>query len=478
MTEVVDEVPAVTASSLVGSPQFGQFGLLNAFQRKAEADQLATAACDGGVEEQVDPGADPSSPVVSPSKRSSKMSHNPSVPPIVTPTDLAKAVAEGGFMTAWDPRRWHWVKTLATAASGQGSVELMLSHEHDTQAAAVKRLPWALMRSSPQEFNQQYPKAKERPWMDIAIIKHLNKLGFPCVCNHLGVFLGHEQVYIATSFGSRGDLFGWCQHEPSPAGPERETTMRPFVGQIFSGVCWLHNLGIAHRDLSVENVLLTDTSDGGLQVKIIDFGMASLNRLTSRSSGKRSYQAPEMHLGGEYDAFLADIFAVGVIVYSMGVRYYPWEQTKPGKDRSCEFARTHGLELFLHRKRMPCEDKRPIAEVFSRAYIDLLLGILSFAPETRWSLGEECFVKSLPRGVNSKSTTENGSTPTAKSMPRQTSDVSTTDSVGSNSGENQEVLNLPVDEINLDPNLEDDEPSHQSHPQRTSVWESQWMLVH
>merc|ERR1719491_52809 len=120
--------------------------------------------------------------------------------------------------------------------------------------------------------------------------------------------------------------------------------MRPIVSQVFKATRWLHNLGIAHRDLSLENVLLTENSSSELQVKIIDFGMASMSRHTVRNvRGKPSYQAPEMHTYAQYDTFLADNFALGVVLYSMAVRNYPWEHTKPGKDRKFEFAKKSGV---------------------------------------------------------------------------------------------------------------------------------------
>mmetsp|Transcript_73160 Transcript_73160/g.129775 ORF Transcript_73160/g.129775 Transcript_73160/m.129775 type:complete len:383 (+) Transcript_73160:101-1249(+) len=337
------------------------------------------------------------------STRRSKAHIFHTVPPSIMQSDLEEVISEGSIMSMWEPSKWTCVKTLALAAAGKGIVELMTSQEQPAQSVAVKRMPWNLLRSSPEEFNREFPDAKERPWMDIAIVNYLNMLKFPYTCKFLGVFADQEQVYIMQSFATRGDLFGWCQTDTTVAGVAREAAIRPVVSQLFWGVCWLHNMGVAHRDLSCENVLLTDNGENELQVKIIDFGMASLCRTAVQEArGKRSYQAPEMHELAEYDTYLADNFSIGVIVYCMAVHYYPWEYTKPGKDRGCEFARSHGLQTFLKKKRMPC-NKRPIAEVFSAPFLDLLCGLLSFAPELRWSLGEVCFEHSLRHALNCKS---------------------------------------------------------------------------
>lgn len=319
---------------------------------------------------------------------------------VVEQSDLDRAI-DGCVIAPWEAKKWKRVKTLAAAASGQGTVELMISQEQPTHCVAVKQLPWALLQSCPEEFNKMHPSASERPWMDIAVVTHLNSLRFPCACQFLGVFLGDEQAYIMTSFATRGDLFSWCQNDTSDPGVARETAMRPVLSQMFAGVCWLHNIGIAHRDLSCENVLLTDNSENEVQVKIIDFGMACLSRRVAREvRGKRSYQAPEMHAPAEFDTFLADIFSVGVTTYCMAVHYYPWEHTKPGKDRSFEFARMNGVSIFLSKKRLPC-NKKPVAEVYSRSFVNLLCGLLAPDPEERCSLGETCFEKDSRESANS-----------------------------------------------------------------------------
>lgn len=86
--------------------------------------------------------------------------------------------------------------------------------------------------------------------------------------------------------GPEGDLFEWCFRPTVPApGVEREAHMRPIVAQLLVAVRWLHGLGIAHRDLSLENVLLED-SGAELRVKLIDFGMATMKRKVRSVSPK------------------------------------------------------------------------------------------------------------------------------------------------------------------------------------------------
>ena len=61
----------------------------------------------------------------------------------------------------------------------------------------------------------------------------------------------------------------------------------------------MHSLGIAHRDIKIENILVTDNSEEA-EVKIADFGFSKVfgpNELKESSMGTLCYCAPEIFLG-------------------------------------------------------------------------------------------------------------------------------------------------------------------------------------
>ena len=83
----------------------------------------------------------------------------------------------------------------------------------------------------------------------------------------------------------------------------------------------LRPLGIVHRDVSPENVLLSYEGE----VKLTDFGIArsraSVHGLRDLPPGKFAYLAPEQARGEDVDA-RADLFALGAVLYEAltGVR--------------------------------------------------------------------------------------------------------------------------------------------------------------
>ncbi|MEW6732017.1 MAG: serine/threonine-protein kinase [Acidobacteriota bacterium] len=100
-----------------------------------------------------------------------------------------------------------------------------------------------------------------------------------------------------------------------------------WVSQVCGVVEVAHQQGIIHRDLKPENVMLKESPDGSLLVKVVDFGLAKLvsgegegskTNLTQTGEvlGTPHYMAPEYYEGEQIDR-RADIYAIGVLLYEM-----------------------------------------------------------------------------------------------------------------------------------------------------------------
>jgi eukaryotic-like serine/threonine-protein kinase len=96
--------------------------------------------------------------------------------------------------------------------------------------------------------------------------------------------------------------------------------------QICDGLGAAHQVGVVHRDLKPDNVIVVPTSDGAELVKVLDFGVAKLlNRddedvgfQTAAGSviGTPAYMSPEQAGGMVIDA-RSDIYSLGAIMYEL-----------------------------------------------------------------------------------------------------------------------------------------------------------------
>ena len=100
-------------------------------------------------------------------------------------------------------------------------------------------------------------------------------------------------------------------------GKLKEVEACKFYHQIISGLEYIHQCGIAHRDFKPENIIITNDNT---ILKIIDFGLGNLyknNQLLRTSCGSPCYAPPEMINEQSYNAALSDIWSSGIILYLM-----------------------------------------------------------------------------------------------------------------------------------------------------------------
>lgn len=84
-------------------------------------------------------------------------------------------------------------------------------------------------------------------------------------------FDDEDNFYIVMNFEPAGNLLRYLSKQPTL--PLSEEHVKRIVRKIAAGVQTLHNQNIVHRDIKLDNIMMTDLSENA-SCKIIDFGVA------------------------------------------------------------------------------------------------------------------------------------------------------------------------------------------------------------
>mmetsp|Transcript_29075 Transcript_29075/g.61070 ORF Transcript_29075/g.61070 Transcript_29075/m.61070 type:complete len:481 (+) Transcript_29075:367-1809(+) len=150
-------------------------------------------------------------------------------------------------------------------------------------------------------------------------------------CEHVAAVYGSasrwDQFVIFLELCSGGELCSLV----ATRGALPEAEVHGYFKQIIAGVVHMHSVGIVHRDLKLENVMLTDKG----HVRIIDFGLAHQysmgddgtykERPLSRCCGSEVYSAPEVLDPDVGYSYKADLWSCGVILFALLYGCFPLE---------------------------------------------------------------------------------------------------------------------------------------------------------
>ena len=157
-------------------------------------------------------------------------------------------------------------------------------------------------------------------------INILKSLSHPNIVKIYEFFDTVLYYYIVTEYCKKGELFSYIKNKYS------EKQLAVLFYQVFSGLCYLHEKKILHRDLKLENLMVSEiekdiiTGEEYFWIKIIDFGTAKIfekNKTEKAVIGSSYYIAPEV-LKQRYNE-KCDTWSVGVILYMTLVGVAPFD---------------------------------------------------------------------------------------------------------------------------------------------------------
>ncbi|CEP08944.1 hypothetical protein [Parasitella parasitica] len=119
-----------------------------------------------------------------------------------------------------------------------------------------------------------------------------------------------------------GDLNGYIKHTHKGQGVPEDVVLH-FLDQLASGLKYLHDQNLIHRDIKPKNIFLVPPSAASASkvpdVKLGDFGFAKMLPKTSLAMsvlGSPIYMAPEVLKGEPYN-YKADLWSLGVVLYEL-----------------------------------------------------------------------------------------------------------------------------------------------------------------
>ncbi|EWC48654.1 hypothetical protein DRE_01876 [Drechslerella stenobrocha 248] len=256
--------------------------------------------------------------------------------------DAARAERNGGSSSSRKETRFGNYVLGQTLGEGEfGKVKLGWRKDGGVQVA-IKLIRRDTLAPHPNRLSKIYRE-----------ISILRTLSHPNIVRLFEMIENERHIGIILEYASGGELFDYILTHRYLKDPP---ACRLFA-QLVSGVGYLHKMGIVHRDLKLENLLL----DRNRNIIITDFGFANVfdplddiseyegrmddpsvlkelergvgedgrgrrGDLMATSCGSPCYAAPELVVSdGVYTGRKVDVWSCGVILYAMLAGYLPFD---------------------------------------------------------------------------------------------------------------------------------------------------------
>src|SRR5579859_6989824 len=244
---------------------------------------------------------------------------------------------------------------------------------------------------------------------------------------HLAASLSHSNIVRVLDFGySLAPLpatpLPWANDEDQPVpfvameyifGPNLKDVVKrlgPFPlawvyrlgDQLCGALTAAHTLGVVHRDVKPQNVMLVD-SEVELLAKLGDFGIArqvggdyTTLTVTGQVLGTPDYLTPEQVMG-EPGGPAADIYALGIVLYELITGRLPFAADTPLAAASRRMV-VDAPPLTTFRRDVPWPLQEVILLALRREATDRYANARDFAQALRWSRERSPAVPPAPRG--------------------------------------------------------------------------------
>ncbi|OAD78590.1 hypothetical protein PHYBLDRAFT_90328, partial [Phycomyces blakesleeanus NRRL 1555(-)] len=160
---------------------------------------------------------------------------------------------------------------------------------------------------------------EHRTQREMAIMQLLRH---PNICQLKEWMTEGDRYYMFLEYVDGGQLLDYIISH----GKLREKQARKFSRQIVSALDYCHRNSIVHRDLKIENILITRDEN----IKIIDFGLSNIYsplRQLNTFCGSLYFAAPELLQAHKYIGPEVDVWSLGIVLYVLVCGRVPFDDT-------------------------------------------------------------------------------------------------------------------------------------------------------
>ncbi|WFD42207.1 non-specific serine/threonine protein kinase [Malassezia psittaci] len=145
-------------------------------------------------------------------------------------------------------------------------------------------------------------------------------LRHPHICGMREMIVHQNHYYMIFEYINGGQMLDYIISH----GRLRERSARGFARQIGSALQYCHANNVVHRDLKIENILISKSGN----IKIIDFGLSNLYSPHSHLNtfcGSLYFAAPELLNARVYTGPEVDVWSFGVVLYVLVCGKVPFD---------------------------------------------------------------------------------------------------------------------------------------------------------
>ena len=196
--------------------------------------------------------------------------------------------------------------------------------------------------------------------------------------------------YYVIDFISHGNLFYYIKNKKFNL---IEKHAKFLFKKIVKAIQFCHNKNICHLDIKPENIVF----DKKFNPVIVDFGLSDIIKNENKemiyyaNKGTRGYKCPEIYTKSGYKGVEADIFSLGVVLFSLITRSYGFITSEKSDPYYNHIFYMFDINNKINEEKVELywdSIKKQITREFSKEFKELYLKMVAFIPSKRPSIEE------------------------------------------------------------------------------------------